>query len=424
MDKFEPTESGAGHPPPTACPFPTARTLFDPPDEMRRLRETGRLGRLSYPDGEVGWLTTEYDTGREILSDPRFSIKGPGGTALLVVPPPQLDEETARSFTYRGAEPVTRHGDVLGMDAPEHTDYRRRLAGRMSARAVARIAPDIERFVAARLQAMALAGPGVDFASTFALPLTLETISRFLGVPNRPEWHAMLALMEEEETLLPELAAAGAAMSRALQEEFVRIKDVGGTGLLPDLIASETDLTDDEILGTAGLLIIAGHHTTSSIMPLGLIMLTQHRTWWDALVLEPERAGDIVEEIIRYFSVLHHGTLPRTALDDVEVGGETIRAGERVNVAIAGANRDPAAFADPDVFDPDRSAWGHLAFGYGVHQCLGQHLARLELRIAYTRLRERFPDLRPAVRLDELRLHSPRHDAHGVRELPVTWGGS
>jgi cytochrome P450 len=400
--------------------LPTRRTLFHPPEEFARLRESGPLSRLAFPDGEIGWLCTGYELGRRILGDQRFSITGPDGNAVLVVRPPFLDDETTDAIED-DIERDDHPGDILSMDPPIHTGYRRRLSGRMSARSVGRIADAIEGIVASRIDRMGSAPQPYDFAHSFALPVSLDVICALLGVTERDEWHTALALFERDDVRVQDLVDAVQDRHDAMREE-VRNKrhDPGSSGLLADLLG-EHDLNEDEVVGMAELLVTAGHHTTSNLLPLGLIALLTNRRWWDALVEHPERADDIIEELIRYFSVLHHGALPRTALEDIEIDGVAIRAGERVHVAVAAANRDPEAFPDPDTLDPDRSAWGHLAFGYGIHQCLGQHLARLELKIVYTRLRERFPDLRIAMPLDELVLHPEYSDAHGVKELPLEW---
>jgi len=166
--------------------------------------------------------------------------------------------------------------------------------------------------------------------------------------------------------------------------------------------------------------VFPGHETTVARMDFGLLYLLVDPSRRDWLMEDPEaRIDQTVEEITRLTSA-HNLGLMRYAVEDVELGGVTIRTGDLVIISEGAANRDPAVFEDPEAFDPTRGAKGHLAFGHGMHVCIGQSLARAELRIVFPSLFRRFPDLRLAVDPDELRIRSDRTGG-GIDHVPVTW---
>jgi cytochrome P450 len=189
-----------------------------------------------------------------------------------------------------------------------------------------------------------------------------------------------------------------------------------------DLISALTStrqLTKEEITGVAMLLLVAGHETTANMLALGTFTLLRNPAQLAALRDDPSLASAAVEELLRYLTIVHLGPV-RAAREDVEVGGHMIKAGESVTLSLAAANRDPERFEAPDILDVRRQAVGHLAFGHGIHQCLGQQLARVEMRIAYPALLRRFPGLRLAVPAEEVATRS--HMAiYGVHRLPVAW---
>ncbi|MFI7638733.1 cytochrome P450 [Nonomuraea sp. NPDC049400] len=178
-------------------------------------------------------------------------------------------------------------------------------------------------------------------------------------------------------------------------------------------------LTDEEPGGVAAFLLGAGLDTTANMLALGTFALLRDPAQLAALRGDPDLAVGAVEELLRYLSVAATGM--RGVLEDVELGGRQLKAGDTVIIAINAANRDPARFSDPDVLDLRRSAAGHLAFGHGVHQCLGQQLARIEMRVAFPALLHRFPTLRLAVPAEELSLRTDPSQVYGVHSLPVTW---
>jgi cytochrome P450 len=186
-----------------------------------------------------------------------------------------------------------------------------------------------------------------------------------------------------------------------------------------DLLSGLLELSDDEVVGIGLMLLFAGHETTANMLALGTFALLEHPSQLAALRSSPSLIDGAVEELLRYLSIVQY-EVNRAALEDVEVAGQLVRAGESLLVSLPMANRDPSRFASPDELDLTRATGGHLAFGHGVHQCLGQQLARIELRLGFTALLARFPDLRLAVPAAEVPLNAGR-GIYGVAELPVTW---
>jgi len=178
-------------------------------------------------------------------------------------------------------------------------------------------------------------------------------------------------------------------------------------------------LTVDELAGAAFLLLTAGHETTAHMIGLGTLTLLEHPQQYAALRANPGIAADTVEELLRYLTIIHFGAL-RVARADVEIGGQAIRAGDGAIALLSAANHDASVYSQPEAFDVQRGAQQHLAFGFGIHQCIGQPLARMELRVALTELARRFPDLALAVPADQLTMRS-HSIAFGPEHLPVTW---
>jgi cytochrome P450 len=276
----------------------------------------------------------------------------------------------------------------------------------------------VEQFTTECLDAMEYGGPTADLVQAFAQPVPALMICELLGVPyaDRERFQTQVATVFDQTA---DAEAKGGAYTTLLQylNELVLTKRAKPTDdLLSDLTTS--DLTDEELAGIGGLLLAAGLDTTANMLGLGTFALLSNPDQLQALRANPALAEQAVEELLRYLSVAD--PLPRSALEDVEVEGRLIKAGETVTVSVQATNRDPHKFPDPDRLDIHRKATGHLAFGHGAHQCLGQQLARVEMTIAFPALLARFPTLRLAVPPQEvpLREHS---NIYGVISLPVTW---
>ncbi|MFG1688719.1 cytochrome P450 [Nonomuraea sp. NPDC049269] len=395
-----------------AQPLETDRpTPFDPPID---LRNRPLLSRLAYPDGHLGWVATGYTVTRAILADPRFSTR----RELLHQP---VGGERAHQRPTPAEPGIFPH-----MDPPDHTRYRRLLSRHFGPRRVTELTPAIRRYTAQVLDAMADGGSPADLVTSFAMPVPALVICELLGVPaqDRHVIQAATAVMNNLDSTPEQTAGAVLSIIETVRGLLARLRAESGPsdeGLLAHAMATG-DLTDDELTNLGMVLLATGHLPTSSMLALGTFALLTDPAQRARLTADPELAGPAVEELLRYLSILQFD-VRRTALADVEIGGQVIAAGETVVLALPVANRDLEHFPDPDRLDLDRSATGHLAFGHGIHQCLGQHLARAELRIALTALFERFPDLRLAVPAAEVPTRD-RMAVYGVDRLPVAWGRS
>ncbi|QFZ17336.1 cytochrome P450 [Saccharothrix syringae] len=390
--------------------LPTERSSpFDPPRELGVLRETEPITRLQFPDGHVGWLVTGYDLAREVHADRRFSsrtelhhvIRPAGGDTIPELPP---------------AEP----GMFIGMDAPDHTRYRKLLTGQFTVRRMNQLIPRIEQIVADHLAGLREHGSPVDLVAHFALPVPSLVICELLGVPyeDRAAFQRDTGEALRLDRTFQEIRAAFERVQAFVGDLVARKVAEPGDDMLSGLIATG-ELTAAEVTNMGMLLLIAGHETTANMLGLGTFLLLTRPDQLAALRADPGLVDNAVEELLRYLTIIHFGTT-RTALEDVEVGGALVRAGDTVSISVAAANRDPGRFERPDEFDIRRSATGHLGFGHGVHQCLGQQLARIEMRVGYSALFREFPDLRLAVPPAEVRMRTDMA-IYGVHELPVAF---
>ncbi|MER6174754.1 cytochrome P450 [Streptosporangium sp. NPDC001681] len=392
-----------------AITFPFGRPdPFTPPERLASLREERPVTPMTYPDGRVGWLVTSYPAVRSILADPRFSSR----RELLNVPVPfPLMQEMRRP-----ADP----GMFIRMDPPDHTRYRKLLTAQFTVRRMKQLEPRIHEITEERLDAMEKAGPPQDLVREFALPIPSLVICELLGVPysDRAEFQQATAVLLNLESAVEDIRAAVARVA-AFFARLIELKRAEPADDLLSGLVTGGELTDEELGNIGFLLLAAGHETTANMLGLGTFALLQHPDQLAALRADPSLIDNTVEELLRYLSIIHIGPI-RAALEDVEVDGELIRAGEVVTLSIQAANRDPARFTDPDRLDITHPASGHLTFGHGLHQCLGQQLARVEMRTAFPMLFDRFPDLRLAVPAQEVRMRDTM-SIYGVRELPVRW---
>ena len=388
---------------------------FDPPAAVMALHHEAPLRRLKYyPDGTLGWLVTSHRLGRQVLADQRFKSRF---TAPVQVPVPMPGLEEFADF--EGELPATP-GMFIELDGPDHTRLRRKLTGVFTVRRMKQLEPRIAELVDERLDALAADGAPVDLVAGFALPVPSLVICELLGVPYADRDR----FLADSSTLLT-MSATIEEKSRAQQSifgyltELVLAKRAEPTDDLLSDLAADAELADEEVIGMAALLLIAGHETTAKMIGLGAMALLENRDQWDLLRERPELMAGGVEELLRYVGVIHTGII-RQAGEDLDFEGELIKAGEYVTVSVQTANRDEEHFADPDTFDVTNETRGHLTFGHGVHQCLGQQLARIEMRIAFGRLITRFPGLRLAVPASQVPLRTDQN-FYGVTELPVTW---
>jgi cytochrome P450 len=394
--------------------FPMSRAAscpFDPPPILRALRAESPLTRVRLWDGSIAWLVTRHAEQRALLADSRISA-----------------DAAHPHYPHRGPaqkELLAGERSFIVMDDPEHARMRRMLTAAFTIKRVEALRPAIQRIADRLIDDMLAGPPPLDLVAAFALPLPSSVICELLGVP-----YADHEFFQSNSKILLNNATT-AEQARCARERLIdyldgllgqRLADPRGD-LLSELArhVNAGDLTRHTAAMMAGLLLVAGHETTSNMIALGTLALLQHPEQVAALSAtdDPAVIRTAVEELLRYLSIVQSGRR-RVALEDIPIGGQTIRAGEGVILATDAANRDASVFADPDRLDVHRDARGHMAFGFGVHQCLGQPLARVELQVAYGTLFRRIPTLRPAVGLDEIHF---KHDSlvYGVYELPVSW---
>jgi cytochrome P450 len=390
-------------------PLHIRRNQFDPVPELAKLRDEASLSRITLP-WTTAWLATRYQEVRQILGDAtRFSNQGGGNRGPL-----QGSDSGDRPSRMRS-------GFLLGYDPPDHTRLRKLLTPEFTVARMRRLRPRIEAIVAQHLDAMAERGAPVDLVSAFALPVPSLVICELLGVPyaDRDEFQQLsrdrLDMSQDIEKRIAAGDAARAYMAGLIREQ----RRSPGDDMLGMLVREHgEDIDDQELTGVADLLLLAGHETTSNMLSLGTLLLL-HEPEQLAIMRDPARVDAAVEELLRYLTVVHT-VVPRMALTDVEIGGEVVKAGEVVLLSLPAANRDPALGDDLDHVDLTRAVTTHLAFGHGIHHCLGAPLARMEMRIAYPALFDRFPGLRIAVPFEEVEFRA-FSVIFGLSSLPVAW---
>jgi cytochrome P450 len=350
---------------------------------------------------------------RALLADPRVSADA---------------RREGYPHTSAGGRALRARGSstFISMDDPDHARLRRMVTGAFAIRQVEALRPSIQRIVDERIDAL-LAGPRpVDLVEAVALPVPSLVICRLLGVPyaDHDFFQQRTRVLVIRDQAVERVIAAQEELTEYLDGVIADKLAEPGDDLLSRLAVEHVaagELSRREAAMMAVLLLIAGHETTANMIALGTLALLEHRDQLAAVrdTDDPVLIAGAVEELLRYLSIVHSGRR-RIALEDIEIDGDTIHAGDGIVLAGDAANRDEDRFPDPDRLDVHRDARGHVAFGFGVHQCLGQPLARVELQVVYGTLYRRIPGLRLAVPLEQIPF---KHDSnvYGVYELPVTW---
>ncbi|MFJ1967889.1 cytochrome P450 [Streptomyces sp. NPDC087903] len=391
--------------------YPQDRTCpYHPPAAYDPLRDARPLTRIRLYDGRPAWLVSGHAVARALLADQRLSTDRtrPG----FPVPTERLAAVRNRSIA------------LLGVDDPVHRTQRRMMIPSFTLKSATALRPEIQRIVDERLDAMIGQGPPAELVADFALPVPSMVICALLGVPYAD--HDFFEGQSRRLLRGPTSADIQDARDRldAYFEELIDRKlkqSEPGDGILDELVHQrlrDGTLERGELVSLATILLVAGHETTANMISLGTYALLQHPERLGELRADPTLLPDAVEELMRMLSIADG--LLRTATEDIEVGGATIRAGDGVVFATSVINRDEDAYPDPDSLDWHRPARHHVAFGFGIHQCLGQNLARAELEIALHSLFGRLPTLRLAVPADEIPF-KPGDTIQGMLELPVTW---
>jgi cytochrome P450 len=389
----------------------TRQTPFDPPAEIVEIREKARISRLKFADGHLGWLVTGHHQVREILGSPKFSTD------------PQKHHLLDRRFQGEVPEEgfKAEPGMFVNMDPPDHTRLRKMLQGQFTVRRMNQLSEWISAIVDDQLAHLRTFGGHADLVKEFALPVPSLVICALLGVDydERHRFQEDTAKMLSLDSTFQEAMAAMERIQVFMRELIARKKANPGDDMISDLLATG-EPTDEEASNMAMVLLLAGHETTANMLGIGTFTLLQHPDQLKILRDEPEIVDNAVEELMRYLSIVHFGPV-RTATEDVEIDGHLIKAGDTVLMHVPAANRDPEKFpGNPDELDLRRPATGHVAFGHGIHQCLGQQLARIEMRIGFAKLFQEFPDLRLDVAPEEVPLRT-NMGIYGVHSLPVAW---
>jgi cytochrome P450 len=395
--------------------FPMARAAgcpFDPPSELRGSVAEHPVSRVRIWNDTTPWIVTGHAEQAALLNDARVSVDDrlPGF--------PHWHEGMTKIATERS-------DSVFNTDPPVHTRYRRMMTAPFTYKRVQAMRPVVQRITEELLDAMTAGPAPADLVAALALPLPTLMISEILGVPYEKHEHVQ------------HLADAGAGknvtIERAMQAYGGLLK------LLSELIEQRVSDPRDDVLSDLaqrvnaeeitvheaaemGLgLLSAGHETSANMIGLGTLALLENP---DQLAIlrdtqDPAVVAGAIEELLRYLGIIHNAQR-RIAKEDIEIGDVVIRAGEGILIELATANRDPRTFDDPDKLDLHRQARNHHAFGYGIHQCIGQQLARVELQVVFGTIFKRVPTLRLATTLDKIEF---KHDrlAYGVYQLPVSW---
>ncbi|WIV57075.1 cytochrome P450 family protein [Amycolatopsis nalaikhensis] len=377
------------------------------------LRAEGPVRRAKMPRGLPCYLVTGFAEARLLLADPRLSKDSGRARALFEAKLPS--GEPAQGGV---GQDLSFH--MLNSDPPDHTRLRKLVNKAFTARTVARLRPRVEEITAELLDGLA-GRERADLLASFAAPLPITVICELLGVraADRTEFS------EWSKTLLS--SSTPEAMQAAAQNMFAYLTDLiaqkrtePAEDLLSDLVHASDDgdsLSEAELVSMAFLLLVAGHETTVNLIANGVLALLREPEQLALLRSDPSLLPNAVEEFLRFDGPIHLATLRFTA-EPVEVGGVTIPEGEFVLVSLLGANRDEERYPEPDRLDITRAAGGHLAFGHGIHYCVGAPLARLEAEIALGGLLARFPGLALDAKPDEL-VYRPSSLVHGLEALPV-----
>jgi cytochrome P450 len=387
---------------PDSALMPLRRNGLDPVPELGELRAQEPVSKLNIPFGVNVWLVSGLDEAKAVLGDAK-----------------SFSNDFA-NLVGKGASETHSPGGLGFADPPEHTRLRKLLTPEFTMRRLSRLTPGIKTIVEQRLDAMAAVDGPVDLVEEFALPIPSLVICELLGVPYEDRGDFQRLSMARFDLFGGATASLGAISEslRYLLGVVEKQREQPGDGLLGMIIKEHGDTVSDmELAGLADGVLTGGFETTASMLALGALVLLQDPDSFKLVHDDDAAVHDFVEELLRYLTVVQVA-FPRFAREDMEIGGARISAGDVVVVSLASADRDPALGADLERVEPARAATSHLAFGYGVHRCVGAELARMELRAAYPALVRRFPSMRLAGPGEDLDFRKASI-VYGVDRLPV-----
>lgn len=379
-----------------------------------QLRQTQPLAQIQLPLLGAGWLVSRYDDVVAVLKDPRFSNDtryNPRGNPLDIPWLPRIMRSFQRS--------------MINVDDPDHARLRNLVHQAFTPKRVEALTTQVEHITQRLLDAAAAKGQ-VDLIADFALPLPLTVISELMGVParEREQFHQALAKLLDAPARGPIDLIFSLPAAWQLQNFFRRLIQQRRTApqddLVSALVAAEQAgdrLDEDELLAMVFLLLFAGHETTVNLIGNGTQALLAYPEQFALLRQQPDLSERAVEELLRFTNPVESGTV-RFAREPIALHGATLERGSMMMALISSANRDETVFEHADTLDITRHPNRHLAFGLGIHYCLGAPLARLEGQIALRALAQRFPNMRLAVRVDQLRWRNSVN-LRGLKTLPV-----
>lgn len=386
---------------PKKLTMPLRRDGLDPVPELARRRATEPVSRIGRMLGMTVWLVTGYEQARAVLND---------STSYSTDIRPLLG----------GADAETSIGGLGFTDPPEHTRLRKLLTPEFTARRLARLRPAIERIVEQRLDALDAADGVVDLVADFAFPIPFSVICELLGLPTEDR-ERFRDLGRARFDVNGGGGGTFGAMSQTrdfLLAAVRKQRTQPGDGLIGAIIAGHgSDIDDVAIAGLADGVFTGGYETSASMLALGILTLLRDPTALHQLRDDDAALDRVVDELLRHLSVVQIA-FPRFARQDVELSGQVVRSGDVVVCSLSGADRDPVFGTDPDHFDPARKQRPHLAFGHGLHRCIGSELARMELRAALRGFARRFPGAMLAVEPGALQFRE-LSIVYGVQALPV-----
>jgi cytochrome P450 len=386
--------------------LPLRRDGLDPVAELGERRRQAPISKLTRVLGTNVWLVAGYQEAKGVLGDHgSFSndIRALVGRADAT-----------------GSEAI---GGLGSTDAPDHTRLRKLLTPEFTMRKLRELEPRIVQIVDEQLDVLNAAGPGADLVQTFAFPIPFRIICELLGLPegDRERFREIGHARFDATAGVGGLFGAMSDSREFLIDAVAQQRRAPGGGLIGSLLRRHgDDLSDVELGGLADGVFTGGFETSASMLALGAVTLLEHPDQYARLRDDDEAVEPIVDELLRYLTVVQVA-FPRIARHDVTLHGASVSKGDVVLCSLSGANRDVEFGGDADAFNPSRNPHSHLAFGHGLHRCVGSELGKMELRIALRALAHRFPDLSLAVDRSELAFHD-LSIVHGIGSLPVAFG--